>query len=166
MFRNNLRISIKQNTKNIAKANSFRHSPLLFAGNHLSKSVPMYKKPILLDLFYCRKSNFSSFISIEVDPKLISLSQSLYLKGLQSPVPSLSQGILFIKSVMFVRLYAAVCREPAVYGNNRSRYKSACVIVCKPHQSADKVGNFTEFLHGSCSKDFARSRRRRAVFVE
>ena len=32
----------------------------------------------------------------EVDSKRISLFQSLYFKGFQSPVPSLSQGILFV----------------------------------------------------------------------
>ena len=41
-----------------------------------------------------------------MDSKQISFSQSLYFKGFQSPVPSLSQGILFIKIVMFVTLYA------------------------------------------------------------
>ena len=107
-----------------------------------------------------------SFWRGERDSKHIALLQSLYFKAFPSPVPSLPQGILFIKSVMFVRLYTAICRKAAVYGNNRSRYKAACLVVRKPHQSANKVGNFAKFPHGRRRKDFARSRRRRAVFVE
>ena len=37
--------------KNIAKANSFRHSPLLLSDTHPSKSVPMDKKPLVSKLF-------------------------------------------------------------------------------------------------------------------
>lgn len=61
---------------------------------------------------------------------------------------------------------AAVCRETAVYRNNRSRNETACVIVRKPHQRTDKIGNLTKLLHGRSSQNLARSRRRRSVFVE
>ena len=93
-------------------------------------------------------------------------STPLYFKGFLIPVPSLSQGILFIKLIMRVTLYTAIRRESTVYGNNRTRYKTTCVIVRKPHKRADKVGDLPKFLHRRCRKDFARSCRRRAVFVE
>ena len=51
ILRNNLRINIKQNTKNIAKTNSFHHLPLLLSDTHLSKSVPMQKKPLFFKVF-------------------------------------------------------------------------------------------------------------------
>ena len=102
----------------------------------------------------------------EVDSKQNSHSQPLYFKGIQSPVPSLFQGILFVKIVMFARLYTAIRREATVNRNNRTRDKAACVIVRKPHKRADKVGNFTKLLHRRRRKDFTRSCRRCAVFVE
>ena len=57
ILRNNLGITIKQNTKNIAKTNSFHHLPLLFNETHLPKSVPMKKKPLfsrVFRYFFCK----------------------------------------------------------------------------------------------------------------
>ena len=81
-----------------------------------------------------------------MDSKQIDLSQVLINKGIQRSVPSLSQGVLFIKIVILVTLYAAIRRETAVYVDNRTHFKAVCVIVRKPHKRADKVRNFGDFF--------------------
>jgi hypothetical protein len=43
-----------------------------------------------------KKSSISLNITTEVDSKRITLSTPLYFKGFPNPVPSLSQGILFM----------------------------------------------------------------------